>query len=520
MSESTILDPERYHALIFDLDGVVTRTADLHAQAWKRMFDSYFHELKGRGRDVPEFDVASDYTRYVDGKPRYRGVQSLLEARGINLPYGSPSDPPERETVCGLGNRKNRIFHQLLEEKGAELFPDGASLVRRARESGLRVALVTSSRNGRNVLKSVNLTESFEVIQDGNDAAREKLTGKPSPDIFLAAARKLGVPPQKAVVFEDAISGVQAGKAGDFGLVIGVDRVGGTHERDLLENGADRVFSDLDEIRFSHAPSPEHQPPSALDILPRIEERAAPAGLSVFLDYDGTLTPIVPRPEDAKLAPSMRETVCALASRCLVGIVSGRDLDDVRSMVALENVVYAGDHGFNILTPENGRFSPAEKHLPLIRNAAGKLKDLVSRIPGAWLEQKTYTLSVHFRETPEDLVSDLLGIVEKVAGDEELRLTKGKKVFELRPGMEWDKGMAISWLRRELGLESTFSLYIGDDTTDEDGFKALGRNGMGILVTDAPKPTAARALLADTEQVERFLSELIRVCDKAKGDAS
>ncbi len=520
MNSNAVIDTTAFRGFIFDLDGVLTQTASLHAQAWKRMFDDFFEELREQGKEVRPFDIDSDYTRYVDGKPRYEGVKSLLSSRGIEMDYGSPQDPPGSTTVCGLGNSKNRIFHRLLEERGAATWPDGVALVLRARAAGLASAVVTSSKNGRTVLASVDLTDLFDAIFDGNDAVDSGLPGKPSPDIFLAAARKLGVAAQEAVVFEDAVSGVQAGRAGDFGLVVGVDRVGRGHGQELQANGADLVVSDLGRIELSGPKSSVGGvPPSALDMLPLLRDRLSRQGLSVFLDYDGTLTPIVPRPEDAVLSPSMKSTVHQLSTRVPVGIVSGRDLADVKGLVGLDNVIYAGDHGFNIETPGKGDtgFSPAADQLAAVRRAAGNLRQPLQDIPGAWLEEKTYTLSIHFRETPEQQTDAVRELVAAQADENGLRMTSGKKVFELRPGIDWHKGKAITWLRQELDLADTYSLYMGDDTTDEDGFEALGDQGLGILVAVHPERTAAGALLTDTGEVELFLRKLIRLIDQIKG---
>jgi alpha,alpha-trehalase len=250
MSEK-ILDPEIFKALVFDLDGVITQTAHLHAEAWKRMFDDYLETVTERGDPQEPFSIERDYTAYVDGRPRYQGVKTFLESRGVELPFGEPSDPPDRETVCGIGNRKNKIFNDLLDERGASVFEDGANLAREARERGIRVAIATSSANGRKVLASAGLTDAFDAVFDGNDLRAEKLEGKPAPDMFTAAAARVRAEPKNSAVFEDAISGVEAGRAGDFRLVVGVDRVGGEHPKNLAEHGADIVLSDLSELKIA-----------------------------------------------------------------------------------------------------------------------------------------------------------------------------------------------------------------------------------------------------------------------------
>jgi alpha,alpha-trehalase len=236
-----------FDAVIFDLDGVVTRTASLHAQAWKRVFDEFLGRWSwGNGDSSQSFDIETDYPQHVDGKPRYDGVRDFLASRGIELPEGDPSDGPDVESVCGLGNRKNEFYNELIAEGGVEVFEDTVAQMRAWREMGLKTAIVSSSKNCAPVLRAAGLSDLFDVRVDGVESARLGLKGKPDPDIFTKAAELLGVEPARAVVFEDAVSGVQAGRAGGFGWVIGVDRVGAREV--LLESGADTVVSDLREI--------------------------------------------------------------------------------------------------------------------------------------------------------------------------------------------------------------------------------------------------------------------------------
>ncbi len=233
-------------ALLFDLDGVITRTATLHAASWKRLFDEYLAEhAKRTGQPFVAFDLVGDYRRYVDGKPRYDGVQSFLASRGMAIPWGSPGDPPTSETVCGLGNRKDRYFDEALRERGVQIFPEAVSLIRDVRARGLKTAVVSSSKNCAPILKRAGILDLFDARVDGVEAERLHLPGKPAPDTFLEAARRLGVAPDQAVVVEDAISGVEAGKRGGF-RVVGVDE--GGHGDVLREHGADLVVSHLGEF--------------------------------------------------------------------------------------------------------------------------------------------------------------------------------------------------------------------------------------------------------------------------------
>jgi beta-phosphoglucomutase family hydrolase len=237
-----------FDAVIFDLDGVVTHTAAVHARAWKQVFDEFLERRAANsGAEFQPFDIESDYARYVDGKPRYDGVRSFLAARGIDLPEGDPSDGPAEETVCGLGNRKNELYNSMIAEGGVVVFQDTVEQIESWRSLGLKTAIVSSSKNCAEVLKAAGLTDLFDVRVDGVVSAQLGLEGKPAPDIFLKAAELLGVQARRAAVFEDAVSGVQAGRAGGFGWVIGVDRVGAAEA--LLQNGADIVVSDLRQVR-------------------------------------------------------------------------------------------------------------------------------------------------------------------------------------------------------------------------------------------------------------------------------
>jgi beta-phosphoglucomutase family hydrolase len=239
--------PDSITACLFDLDGVLTKTAKVHAEAWKQTFDEYLRSRSEKtGEEFREFDKHDDYDEYVDGLPRYDGVRNFLKSRGIELPEGSPDDPPDQETVCGLGNRKNELVLKLIKENGVEAYEGSVRFVKAARDAGLHRAVVSSSANCRDVLIAAGIEDLFEARIDGKVADEQHLKGKPAPDTFLAGARALGVKAAQAAVFEDALAGVQAGRAGSFGYVVGVDRVGQADA--LRQHGADVVVKDLAEL--------------------------------------------------------------------------------------------------------------------------------------------------------------------------------------------------------------------------------------------------------------------------------
>lgn len=240
---TVVISASRYDAVIFDMDGVVTDTTGAHRSAWKEMFDAFLNDRFGSGARPFNHD---DYLVYVDGKPRYDGVRAFIDSRGIELPEGMPDDPPGVETVCGLGNLKDRMFRCYISEHGVDAYESTLELIRELQATGVGTALITSSRNAAAVLAAAGLVGTFEVVIDGDVAKERKLDGKPEPDVFLAAAKTLAAEPTRTVVVEDAISGVTAGHAGRFGLVVGVAR----HDNhdDLLAAGADVTVSDLAEV--------------------------------------------------------------------------------------------------------------------------------------------------------------------------------------------------------------------------------------------------------------------------------
>lgn len=246
-SQPTVKLPEQIRACLFDLDGVLTKTATVHAAAWKEMFDAFLQQRAEQdGNDFVPFDIASEYVQYVDGKLREDGVRSFLESRGIQLPEGDADDDENQETIHGLGTRKNNRVVDLIRTKGVEVYPDAIAFLHAVRAHGMKTAVVSASKNTPDVLRVTNLADQFDYVMHGGIAGERGLRGKPAPDTFLAAAEALGEEPSACAVLEDAIAGVQSGRAGDFGYVIGVDRV--EHGDELRANGADIVSRNLEEL--------------------------------------------------------------------------------------------------------------------------------------------------------------------------------------------------------------------------------------------------------------------------------
>jgi alpha,alpha-trehalase len=526
--QAAVIPLERIDAVVLDMDGVITDTATAHAGAWKRLFDEYLVERARRtGERTQPFDEEVDYRRFIDGKARYDGVRSFLASRGISLPEGNPEDPPDRETVSGLGNRKNDYFLNHLRDHGASAYPATVALLRQLRTRGVGTAVISASQNAAEVLSAAGVLDLLDVRVDGTTANELALPGKPDPAMFLEATRRLGSTPERTAVIEDAIAGVEAGKLGGFGLVVGVDRIG--HPDWLRSAGADIVVPDLAELELVDAPhlSEGHDPrvrdlPLAIDRSSEIHDLLATKHAVVFLDYDGTLTPIVDRPEDARLSAETRDELARLSVRCPVVIVSGRDLADVRALVGLRALAYAGSHGFEIARADGSSEQRASEYLPDLKAAERELRSPIAEIPGARLERKAFGVAVHYRQVDEDRVPHVDAAVAAVAAAHpRLRRTGGKKVFELRPNVDWDKGKAVLWLLEVLGADhpEVLPIYVGDDETDEDAFRTIRGRGLGVVVRGERDDlqTAASYALRNTDETRDFLRLLTGIVEQQSG---
>ena len=523
-----------FDAVIFDLDGVITKTALVHAKAWKQAFDEYLKFRQERDKEpFCEFTYENDYLTYVDGKPRYKGVKSFLESRGVNIPFGDPGDSSDKETVCGIGNRKNVKFLEIISSEGIEVYRSTIQLIKDLKQAGVRTGVASSSKNCKTILQSVNIEDLFETRVDGVVSAELGLKGKPEGDIFSTAALNVAARPGNSVVVEDANSGVQAGRNAGFGLVIGVARE--SNEQELFDNGADVVVKDLAEITpqwieqwFKRKPRPLFE---NWDEVSRAGERKGPLvnlhysrsakevfsseKVVFFLDYDGTLTPIVSRPDLAVLSDQMRSVVKQLSQQYTTAIVSGRMREDVEKLVGIKGLFYAGSHGFDILGPQVSMVEPhAEEVIPVVTEVISQLKDNLQDIEGLLVEEKKFSVAVHYRLVDEDKFLDRIqAFVEKtVKANPCLRMMQGKKVFEILPAIDWDKGKAVRWIMQAFGFDwsKVSVVYIGDDTTDEDAFRVVRSRGTAILVADKPKNSCADFQLVSPEEVKALFERILK----------
>ncbi len=510
------LSKETCDGVIFDLDGVITQTAKVHAKAWKDLFDSYLQNRAAReNQEYIPFDEDREYRNLVDGKPRHDGIESFLKSRGIDLPWGNPSDDQEKETIYGLGNKKNKIFHDFLQKQGPAVYEDTLSLMYEMKRQGWKIAVISASKNCIPVLKAVGISDWFDTVVDGVLSQELGIKGKPAPDIFLEAARRMEVTVERTAVFEDATAGVSAAKKGGFHRVIGVNRA--DNEAILKKAGADVVFSDLCNIRINdRLPVRKKEVaslPPALDHIQQILQQAKDRKIALFLDYDGTLTPIVNDPEKAFLDQSTRQTLEKVARKWVVAVISGRDLAAIQNFVKLDNIYYAGSHGFDISGPANLtlEMQKGKEFLPVLDKAHDQLEEKLTDIPGAAIERKQFSIAIHYRNVKQAQVTTVRQTIRQVQTKyPELRITEGKKVFELQPYIEWNKGKALTWLMEKLSLnlDTYYPMYIGDDITDEDAFESLTTIGTSIVVKGSFHPTSADFVLENTRDTAAFLETL------------
>ena len=500
-------------AAILDLDGVLTKTAAQHSKAWKMAFDEYNLRRKENEKEpFAPYNAELDYPKYIDGIPRYDGVAQFLESRAVHLPYGSPQDEGNVETICGIGNHKNRLYKKLITEEGVEVYQKNVEQIQSWKAKGIKTAVISSSKNCKEILETSGLEDLFEVRVDGITSEEKNIPGKPKPDIFLEAARQLGVEPGESLIVEDAQAGVAAGKAGGFRLVIGIRNA--SKDEELLKKGADVVVGNLRELdlEFKKAKNPSDLP-SALKNYDELSKAFKHKSLLFFLDFDGTLSPIVEHHEDAVISEEMRDLVHKLSKKFPVAIVSGRGLADVKKRVALPEIFYAGSHGFEISGP--GGFSKdhveAVKVMPVFNELEPILKSKLENIKGVGFERKKFTLAVHYRQVKEEFEPQVHEIVSEVLKKyPQVKQGGGKKVIEIRPAIDWHKGKATEFLKKELTAEKNpLSVYIGDDVTDEDAFKYIA-NGYGILVGEHGQQTYADYSLKDIEEVKQFFSQLLK----------
>jgi len=394
-------------------------------------------------------------------------------------------------------------------DDGVTVVESAVALVRKLAEAAVATAVYTSSRECEHILRAAAIGDLFAVRVDGVVADELGLPGKPDPAVLLEATRRLGAVPERSVVIEDADAGIGAARKAGFALVIGVDRT--RRDDELLRRDADVVVGDLADVAVRTGDKPMSSLPNALDSYGQLIGVVAGRDPFVCLNFDGTLSEIVSDPDAATLVDGAAEALENLAAQCPVAILSGRDLADVRDRVGLPGIWYAGSHGFEMIGPDGSHHhnDAAAAAVPVLERAAAELRDELIQIAGARVEHKRYAVAVHYRNAAPDRVGEIVAATHRHGQRHGLRVTGGRKVVELRPDIDWDKGTALAWIRDRIHQTGrVLPIYIGDDLTDEDAFDAIRFNGVGVVVRhdeDRGRATSAQFTLNNPAEVCEFL---------------
>ena len=392
---------------------------------------------------------------------------------------------------------------------GVPVFESTVALVRRLQDAGVATAVYSSRRNCEQVLKAAGVDDLFPVRIDAVVADELGLAGKPDPALLLEAARRLGVRPELSVVVEDADVGVEAGRNGGFALVIGIDRTG--HADELLWCGADAVVVDLADVAVRTGDQRMSEIPNVLESYGQLVAVEGARELVLFLDYDGTLSHIVSDPSAARLADGAAEALKSLAAVCPVAVLSGRDLTDIQSRVGIHGIWYAGSDGFELTGPDGSyhQNDEAVAAVPVLERAAPELRESLSHISGVRVEPKRFAVAVHYREVAPERVGEIAAATHRLGQREGLRVSNGRKLVELRPDVDWDKGTMLAWIRDHIDeTGSLLPIYIGDDLTDEDAFDAVRFDGIGVVVRhreERDRKSAAHFTLESPDQVRELV---------------
>ena len=381
-------------AIVIDMSEVLVHTAEINRNAWAIVFDEYFKISK-----INQAFTEHDYTTFIEGQPRYQRVNHFLHSKSLSLPYGNQSDPAGYDTACSLEKRKSKIFTHMLVEGHIKVYDKAVQKIKEWKGNGLKTAIVSCDENFKKALKLSEIMDLFDVKIDGHASRKLGLKEKPEADLYLEASKKLNLPPESCILFDDTVAGMQAGSKANFGLVVGVNRSG--NRKILSENGADMVIESFDDLDLFNDPEIKawfSQPvsPFAAEYV-KIGEAVYEKTPVLFLDYDGTLTPIVQNPEDAVISNEMIEALKECSSKFTVAAVSGRDMDDLKTRINLDNLIYAGSHGFRISGPD-GLFLEHEKTqeiLPVLDKVEKQLRKVFSdTTENVRIERKRYAIAI------------------------------------------------------------------------------------------------------------------------------
>lgn len=499
-------------ALVIDMSEVIIRTAEINKTAWEIVFNEFF-----KVNNLEQSFSGEDYQTWFEGKTKFDRTRQFLNSRNIHLPFGSQNEPANFETICGLEKKKSKLFSHLLREGQLQVYEKAVERIKNWKEKGLKTAIVSSDENFKKAIKRTELKGLFDVKIDGHISRKMGLKEKPEADLYLQATKELGFPPEDCILFDDSEAGVQAGSKANFGLVVGVSRR--KNRKQLSENGADIVIDNFNELDIFNDPEirmwfSQQTAPFASQYV-KFGEAISSKTPVLFLDYDGTLTPIVPNPDDAIISDEMKSVIKNCATKFTVAAVSGRDMDDLKQKINLDELIYAGSHGFRISGPD-GLYHEHEKTIEILPHL-DKVEKLLKQkfegiIPGVLVERKRYAIAIHYRNASMDDFSEIKNKVNNsIKNTEGLKVDEGKKILEVKPAIDWNKGKAVFWILEKLGFtdrEKYIPIYIGDDKTDEDAYEALAGWGFGIQVGPGSVPSAAYFKLKNVYQVRILLKEL------------
>jgi trehalose-phosphatase len=491
-----------FEAIIVDVEGVITDTRQLHFESWKECIDEIlldeFEKGKNEEKQLKPL-TATEYYQYFEGKNRLDGIREFIDERGIFL---------NKEQIESLAAKKNIAYRRHLLEHRPEINEESVEAVKKWKGQKIAMAAVSSSKNCTEMLLHTGIRDLFDVQIDGSMVDELGISGLGKEALYLEAAEQLGKRVDECVVIEDAPYGITAVRESGFKYVIGMSKGRQYIVNELYTLGADMVVSSLLDIG--------QDKPNAItgrDDLFRFMGNRTPV---FFLDFDGTLSDIVQNPDAATLRPEMPVLLSDCAKMYKVAIISGRDRAVIEDKVNIPYIYHAGCHGFDISGPDDFHFEVEEARAikPLINQVAKELQNDLADIKGLILEDKKFFTAIHYRKVQDDaqVAKALQLIKEKIAATEKLSFKEGKKVLEIGPAINWNKGKAVRKLCELFKMDSSLSvpIYIGDDTTDEDAFKELVGWGIGIKVSsEANVPTAADYILKDTAEVSEFLRLLV-----------